>query len=88
MMLEIGRTVRWRGTRWRVVAAADDTVRLRGIEPAFRDVEVTPLVLTDGPSIEPDSVPIHKIDIARSDRPRWRAFHLAHQITMAGSPIG
>ena len=43
-LLETGQTVRWRGTRWRVLGKEEGGfLRLVGVDAAFKDIEVTPL---------------------------------------------
>ena len=82
---ELGQTVRWRGARWRVAGIGErGVIRLRGLDAAFRDVEVTPLTTLEGRSFQPDELPLPKLEVEATDRGRWRALHRAHQITMAG----
>jgi hypothetical protein len=41
--LETGQTVRWRGARWRVLGEEEGGfVRLVGLDPAQKDLELTP----------------------------------------------
>ena len=82
---ELGQTVRWRGARWRVAGIGErGVIRLRGLDAAFRDVEVTPLIALEGHSFQSDELPLPKLEVEATDRGRWRALHRAHQITMAG----
>jgi hypothetical protein len=41
---EIGRTLRWRGMRWRVLALEDSFARLVGIDHANDGEQVSPLL--------------------------------------------
>jgi len=83
--LEPGRVLRWRGRRWRTLGAEDSgVVRLVGLDAGFEDMEVTPLVSLEGDRFAPDELGIPSLDVASTDRSRWRALHRAHLVTMAG----
>ena len=83
--LELGQTVRWRGSRWRVEEIGErGGIRLRGLDAAYRDVDVTPLLALERDSIQPDELPLPELNVETTDRGRWRAIHRAHQITMVG----
>jgi superfamily II DNA or RNA helicase len=83
--LETGQTVRWRGARWRVLGEEEGGfLRLVGIDPAFKDVELTPLLELERDDLWPDVQPLPRLDVEGSDRSRWRALHRAYLTTMAG----
>lgn len=83
--LETGQTVRWRGTRWRVLGEEEGGyLRLVGVDSAFKDVELSPLLALERDEILPDELPLPPLDVASSDRGRWRALHRAFLTTMAG----
>ncbi len=83
--LEPGRVLRWRGRRWRTLGAEDGgVVRLIGLDAGFEDMEVTPLVSLEGDRFAPDELGIPPLDVASTDRSRWRALHRSHLVTMAG----
>ena len=83
--MEPGQAVRWRGRRWRVLSGPDGGfVELVGIEPANRDQRAIPYLPLEADRLEPDVLPLPTLDVASSDRARWRAMHLAYLTTMAG----
>jgi superfamily II DNA or RNA helicase len=83
--LETGQTVRWRGARWRVLGGEEGGfLHLVGIDSAFKDVEVTPLLELERDELLPDEQPLPRLDVETSDRNRWRALHRAYLTTMAG----
>jgi superfamily II DNA or RNA helicase len=83
--LEPGQTVRWRSRRWRVLGEEEGGfLRLAGIENLNRDQEALALLELELGRIEPDELPLPKLDVERSDRARWRALHESYRITMAG----
>ncbi|MBA3423772.1 MAG: hypothetical protein H0W55_14645 [Actinobacteria bacterium] len=54
---EIGQGVRWRGSRWRVMGEEEGGfISLVGVEPANRDLQVTPL-----PNSHPSPDDVHPI---------------------------
>lgn len=83
--LETGQTVRWRGTRWRVLGEEEGGfLRLVGLDPVVKDLEVTPLLELEREELLPDELPLPPLDVAASDRSRWRALHRAYLTAMAG----
>ena len=83
--LETGQTVRWRGVRWRVLGEEEGGfLRLVGVSPAFKDLELTPLLELERDELLPDEQPLPPLDVEASDRSRWRALHRAYLTTMAG----
>ena len=83
--LETGQTVRWRGARWRVLGEEEGGfLRLVGVSPAFKDLELTPLLELERDELLPDEQPLPRLDVEASDRSRWRALHRAYLTTMAG----
>jgi Type III restriction enzyme, res subunit len=83
--LETGQTVRWRGTRWRVLGEQEGGfLRLVGVDAAFKDIEVTPLLELERDELLPDEQPLPRLDVEISDRSRWRALHRAYLTTVAG----
>jgi len=84
-LLETGQTVRWRGSRWRVIGEEEGGfLRLVGIDAAVKDLQVTPLVELEADGIRPDELPLPELDVEASDRGRWRALHRAYLTSMAG----
>lgn len=76
--LEIGRTIRWRGQRWRILALDDGFARLVGIDQANEGFAVSPLLELEQPDFAPD-VPGHfPLEVEKTARPRWRAMHQAY----------
>ena len=85
-MIEPGQNIRWRSRRWRVLGEEDGGfLRLVGVENLNRDQEALALLELERDRIEPDELPLPKLDVEHSDRARWRALHEAYRITMAGS---
>ena len=85
VILETGQGVRWRGQRWRVLEEErNGCVTLVGVGATNRDRVVTPLASLEGDDLFPDVLPLPALDVASSDRSRWRALHQAHLVTMAG----
>jgi hypothetical protein len=85
VLLEPGQSVRWRSRRWRVLGEEEGGfLRLVGIENLNRDHEALAVLELERERIEPDDLPLPKLDVERSDRARWRALHEAYRITMAG----
>ena len=83
--LETGQTVRWRGARWRVLGEEEGGfLRLVGVGPVFKDLELTPLLELERDELFPDEQPLPRLDVEASDRSRWRALHRAYLTTMAG----
>lgn len=83
--LETGQTLRWRGARWRVLGEEEGGfIRLGCLDPAFKDLEVTPLLELERAELFPDEQPLPTLDVESSDRSRWRALHRAYLTTMAG----
>ena len=83
--VETGQTVRWRGSRWRVLGEDEGGfLRLVGIDPAVKDLQVTPLVDLERHDIRPDEMPLPELNVEASDRGRWRALHRAYSTSMAG----
>jgi superfamily II DNA or RNA helicase len=83
--IEPGQSVRWRSRRWRVLGQEEGGfLRLVGTESVNRDHEALALLDLERDRIEPDELPLPKLDVERSDRARWRALHEAYRITMAG----
>jgi len=62
----------------------DGFIQLVGIEPANREQMVSPLVQLEGDALQPDRLPLPELEVAASDRGRWRALHKAFLTTMAG----
>lgn len=84
-LLETGQTVRWRGSRWRVLGEEEGGfLRLVGVDPTVKDVQVTPLVELERHDILPDELPLPELHVEASDRSRWRALHRAYFTSMAG----
>ncbi|MDP9300834.1 MAG: DEAD/DEAH box helicase [Actinomycetota bacterium] len=84
-LFETGQTVRWRGTRWRVLGEEQGGfLRLVGLDHTFKDVEVTPYLELEGNDIAPFELPLPELNLESSDRSRWRALHRAFLTTMAG----
>jgi superfamily II DNA or RNA helicase len=82
---ETGQSVRWRGGRWRVIEEEiNGFLRLVGVDTANRDRVVTPLVALEGDDLQPEQLPLPPLDVAVTDRARWRALHQAHLVSMAG----
>jgi superfamily II DNA or RNA helicase len=82
---ETGQGVRWRGRRWRVVAEeANGLLTLAGIDAVNRDQIATPLVALEGDRLAADTLPPLTLDVASTDRARWRALHQAFRTAMAG----
>lgn len=85
VLLEPGQSVRWRSRRWRVLGEEEGGfLRLVGVESLNRDHEALALLDLERDRIEPDELPLPKLDVERSDRARWRALHESYRITMAG----
>ncbi|MGH9063023.1 MAG: DEAD/DEAH box helicase family protein [Acidimicrobiales bacterium] len=85
VLFETGQGVRWRGRRWRVLGEeTNGLLTLVGVEAVNRDQVATPLVALESEAIVPDTVPLPVLDVAATDRARWRALHQAFSITMAG----
>jgi superfamily II DNA or RNA helicase len=85
VLIEPGQSVRWRSQRWRVLGPEEGGfLRLVGIENLNRDFEALALLDLERDRIEPDELPLPKLDVERSDRALWRALHEAYRITMAG----
>lgn len=85
VLLEPGQSVRWRSRRWRVLGEEEGGfLRLVGIENLNRDHEALALLELERGRIEPDELPLPKLDVESSDRARWRALHESYRITMAG----
>lgn len=83
--LEPGQTVRWRSRRWRVTAHLEGgLVELVGVDDVNRDRRVTPLLALEADAIQPDEIVVPELDVASSERARWRAMHYAYLATMAG----
>jgi hypothetical protein len=83
--LEAGQLIRWRGRRWRVIGEEEGGfIRLIGLDDTNRDQVVSPLLELEGDSLRPDILPLPELDVAASDRSRWRASHRAFLSTMAG----
>jgi superfamily II DNA or RNA helicase len=84
-VVEPGQTVRWRSRRWRVLGQEEGGfLHLVGIENLNRDHEALALLELERDRIEPDELPLPKLDVERSDRAPWRALHESYRITMAG----
>ena len=84
-LIEPGQSIRWRSRRWRVLGEEEGGfLRLVGIENANRDQEAHALIELERDGIEPDELPLPKLDVEHSDRARWRALHEAYRIAMAG----
>jgi superfamily II DNA or RNA helicase len=84
-VVEPGQTVRWRSRRWRVLGQEEGGfLRLVGIENLNRDHEALALLELERDRIEPDELPLPRLDVERSDRAPWRALHESYRITMAG----
>ena len=82
--LEIGRTIRWRGQRWRILGLDDGFARLVGIDQSNDGLAVSPLLQLEEPDFAPD-VPGHfRLEVEKTARPRWRAMHQAYFATMVG----
>ncbi|MHB1446204.1 MAG: DEAD/DEAH box helicase [Acidimicrobiales bacterium] len=82
---ETGQGVRWRGRRWRVLQEETNGVlTLVGVESVNRDQTVRPLVALEADELVPDELPLPPLDVAATDRARWRALHRAWLTTMAG----
>lgn len=72
--------------RWRVLGEEEGGfLRLVGVENLNRDQEALALLELERDRIEPDELPLPKLDVEHSDRARWRALHEAYRITMAGT---
>ncbi len=85
VIIEPGQSVRWRSRRWRVLGLEEGGfLRLVGVEGLNRDQEVLALLDLERDRIQPDELPLPKLDVEHSDRARWRALHEAYRITMAG----
>lgn len=85
LQLEPGQVLRWRGRRWRMLNLEDGgAVRLVGLDPELRDLQVTPLLDLEAANFEPDEMPLPELDVLSTDRARWRALHRAQLVTMAG----
>lgn len=82
LTLEIGRTVRWRGQRWRVLALDDGFATLVGIEHANDGLVVTPLLELDEPDFLADTPGELPLEVEHTSRPQWRAMHQAYVATM------
>jgi hypothetical protein len=79
VLLETGQTVRWRGARWRILGEEEGGfIRLVGLDPAQKDLELTPFLALEARSIIPDELPLPELNVESSDRSRWRALHRAY----------
>src|SRR4029079_694874 len=80
--LEIGRTIRWRGQRWRILGLDDGFANLVGLAQANDGMGVSPLLQLEQDDFAPD-VPGHfPLEVETTARPRWRAMHQAYLATM------
>lgn len=78
LQLEVGRNVRWRGLRWKVLSLQEGGfVRLAGMDAANRDLEVEPLLPLEQDALELDVLPVPEFKPEVTDRARWRAMHQA-----------
>jgi len=65
VFLEPGQTVRWRGRRCRVVGEEEGGfLRLAGLDPGFKDLQLTPLLALERGEIQPDELPLPRIGTA------------------------
>jgi superfamily II DNA or RNA helicase len=82
--LEVGRTIRWRGQRWRILGLDDGFARLVGIDQANDGLSVSPLLQLEQGDFAPDVPGVFPLEVERTARPRWRAMHQAYLATMVG----
>ena len=85
VLIEPGQSIRWRSQRWRVLGQEEGGfLRLVGIENLNRDSQALALLELERDHIEPDELPLPKLDVERSDRALWRALHESYRIAMTG----